>query len=346
MKRLTRNEARRRKSPTTMARVRREASVSGTVRLANAKESIPGSILTVGEIERRLENGEIFAEGTWDKRNLRAAGYDLRLARELLITPNEQGDKFIQYRRCQYRANRVILHPGEVAFVSSVESLRMPWDVVGTLGAKFSLASQGVLMLTGLSVDPGYGMIHAGNRDQQGKDDRRLHFLLANVGAKIVELTPGSERIATVQFTTVPEIEEKERFSQFGYSSQVEDRFFDPLEKAGAGLEFLTKLKRSSSDAEENMKKVNESVQILEERINGIENGSQQILMFGVYLSCITIIGVSIAAIFSVIGSIEVSLDWPNAFVFAVGILAIAGVTFTIFHQLKNVPFLSSQRDN
>ena len=75
----------------------------------------------------------------------------------------------------------------------------MEWDIAGNIGLKFSLAAQGLLVLTGMALDPGYGRQLDDNGVWIAMADQCLHFVLANVGPKPVVLTPGRERIAFLQ---------------------------------------------------------------------------------------------------------------------------------------------------
>src|SRR6266705_1195046 len=192
-----------------------------------SKSSKTGSLLCSDEITDRLNHRSIFCHGSWDPENIRGAAYDLRMAEDVLIVPYHSDSKSLQsirYNRGEKRPNRVILKPGDVAFVSTMEHFCMPWDLSGMLGSKFSLTSQGVLMLTGVCIDPGYGLALQNGR-WVPKDDERLHFLLSNVGHDDVYLTPGKERIATIQFFKILAPAKKD--SRIG-GTEVAQKFFDP----------------------------------------------------------------------------------------------------------------------
>jgi deoxycytidine triphosphate deaminase len=206
-----------------------------------------GSVLTADEIRELLRSGLIFKKDvngndTYDEGNLRAAAYDLRMANDQIIVPNpEDPGKPLRCRTGEHRTSTIILKPGDVALLSTRERLAMPWNIAGNLGLKFSLASQGILTLTGLFVDPGYGL---------DSDDARLHFLVANVGAKDVPLVPGKERIAAIQFIRVSGSTE-ERIPPPD-RSDVEREFFDPMSTTPpAGLDLFRTLENARQMIEE-----------------------------------------------------------------------------------------------
>ncbi len=50
----------------------------------------------------------------------------------------------------------LVVEPGEVVFVLSIERLELPVDMVAQLSPKRKMSQSGVLTLGGLTVDPGY----------------------------------------------------------------------------------------------------------------------------------------------------------------------------------------------
>src|ERR1700676_3917347 len=154
------------------------------------------AVLAHDEILKRLHNGELFRENSWDPANIRAAAYDLRIASDFIIVPDPNFPSGRRYRRGENREKPVILRPGEVAFFSTTERLCMPWDVSANIGIKFNYARRGILILTGLLVDPGFGMKRVDDV-WLAKQDERLHFLVANVGPNEIVMIPGKEKIAS-----------------------------------------------------------------------------------------------------------------------------------------------------
>jgi deoxycytidine triphosphate deaminase len=108
-----------------------------------------------------LRAEKIFKDKTWDEKNVRGAAYDLRVADDFLVVPSKDGPNgkgYRKYKKGEKRDTFIVLEPGDVAFISSYEKIHMPWTLAGNIGIKFGLARNGVLILTGLIVDPGYGM--------------------------------------------------------------------------------------------------------------------------------------------------------------------------------------------
>lgn len=164
------------------------------------------SVLAKDEILERLQTTnpeqQIFRPGTWQPGCVRGAAYDLRIAADYLVLPD--GSRF--WPGAPEPINRAYraafeLKPGEVAFVSSAECLWMPWDLAGNIAPKFRLALDGLLVMGGMLVDPGYGRLRRkGEHWVPRNEGERLHFQLANVGASSLEIVPEETTIAAIQF--------------------------------------------------------------------------------------------------------------------------------------------------
>jgi len=122
-----------------------------------------------------------------DPEFLKGAAYDLRVAKDGIILPS---GRRISPNEGE-RTSPIVLQPGETVLVTTLERIRMPRDLIGNMSVKADLARAGILALTGLIIDPGYGA---------NRNDGRLHFPLANLGGKAVVLEPGKTRLASVQF--------------------------------------------------------------------------------------------------------------------------------------------------
>jgi len=269
-----------------------------------------GAILAQSELQERLDRGEIFRPGSWDPANIRAAAYDLRVAEDFLIVP-EKGYKLgRRYQKGERRRRPVVLSPGEVAFLSTKEKLCMPWDVCANIGIKFGWARQGILVLTGLLVDPGFGLTEDGDGEWRPKNDERLHFLIANVGSNEVVLIPGKDKIVCLQFLHVSEPQVK-RYVQSG--EDMQDEFFSEKPSGEPGLVFFSHVTKAVED----MKRY-------EERLGALERGAHQLIYFGVFLVSASILAVAGTfalgcvesnIVFQRLGHIVQRLpsDWPRA---------------------------------
>ncbi|HEU5253427.1 MAG TPA: hypothetical protein VFU16_08915 [Solirubrobacterales bacterium] len=260
------------------------------------------SVLGRKEIKRRLKQGdrgceEIFRGETWDKDCLRSAAYDLRIAKTYLITPG--GTRYWPKGgpgHCKMTAP-FELKPGEVAFVSTVEKLVMPADLVGNIAPRFRRALEGILVMGGMLVDPGY--------------TGRLHFQLANVGNKPFTITPGRTSVAAIQF--LPVFEASSDLDRVPSSKHLLKQLFreevktEPLEQ----LAYFSGVK----DLKDEVKKLNKRIDDQEIALSSMHRSTEQLVVFGVFLVVITLFGIAIAALINSLsdGSVEEAKDTAAA---------------------------------
>lgn len=170
------------------------------------KTKIPlGSLLSGNTLVKALnKSNHIFQNESWTVRNIRGAGYDLRLAGDCLVYPSSSGER--QYSTVDNggpEVNYFTLRPGDSALISTIEKVCFDLDVAGMVGPKFSLASKGLLMLNGNAVHPGYGRrLDLESRRWLPEDDVRLHFIVANVGPDDITLRVG-DPVAHLQVYSV-----------------------------------------------------------------------------------------------------------------------------------------------
>ena len=289
--------------------------------------------LSESQIRKRLEAGELFRPGTWLDTSLRRAGYDLRIASDVMVVPQHPGEvPTLRYPEGTHRTEPIRLEPGDSALVSSEERLAVPFDVGGNLGGTFSLIAQGVLVLTGLLLDPGYGMHRAGGVVTPS-DNTRLHFLLACIGSDPVELQPG-DVVAAVQFFQVEPMPPGEPLGSPGGRS-LESRYFDPQAPARP-LVLFSAIRQARQEAEETdaqLKKlearVNTQVAEFDRRLAITEGGSKQVTMFGVFLVSVTLLGAALVALVDTVTSFETKSD--SEWAVAIAAMVIASATVVIF---------------
>lgn len=118
------------------------------------------SALSQVQILERL--GELFRPGTYDEAKVHHARYDLRLAKNLLMIPVGTTERQLvkdgdALGPAEYTGQTFTLQPGETAFLSPIEEFRMPHDLVGLLALRPKYAREGIILLSGQFVDPGYG---------------------------------------------------------------------------------------------------------------------------------------------------------------------------------------------
>lgn len=304
------------------------------------KTADSGSVLSYEEMKGRLLNGEIFRPGSWDLENIRSTAYDLRMADDLLVVPDPpEFPTGRRYHRGEKRTKEVILYPGDVAFVSTVERLCMPWNLSGTLGPKFSLTARGILILTGIFVDPGSGLICTADGKWEAKEDLRLHFFLANVGPEAVVLSPGKQKIAAIQFSKVAPTPHKQEVYSLGFEA-IDREFFDSKNRHEAGLVFfrnMADVRREVHEFSKQDEQYKQQIVQFEQRLSSLESGSNQILMFGVYLLCATILGTSMAVIFSLISNLKFEVDWTHAVVLCAALFSLGWIVRSFMKYLQPI---------
>jgi hypothetical protein len=194
-----------------------------------------------------------------------------------------------------------VLGSGDSALFSTRELFRMPHDVAGNVTVKNRLASEGLTLLSGLLIDPGYGL------DEQADDPAgcRLFLHVANIGADPILLRPGKDQIARVQFLPV-----------LGGSRVGRDKISPSRwsEQRRASLGFLTDLKNLKSDVELS------------------DNRSQQVVLFGFVVLAFALIGASFSTILSIATNESLNKrlhdTWPSssneAMIWVIVFLAVA----------------------
>ena len=270
-------------------------------------------VLGHNEIHNRLEKGEILRKGTWDPSCIKEASYALRVAPDGLMLEGETyppGKKFIE--------GSIVIKPGQIAVLSTMERINMPDDLVGKIGIRFEYACRGLSGLMGIQVDPLYG---------QGQDDERLYIRVANVSSDDIVIHVCAE-VFTLELQGVigsvpPPTEPREPMW-----SRIRDTL-DNLSKHSLS---------NASQIQGNLKNVEKQ---LETDIKGVRDYLQPLVMFGIYLIAITILGVALMVIVtgSDIPETEVPMwvrDWGwivllGTLSFAAIIVAAVGL-ITVFH--------------
>ena len=139
------------------------------------KEIAMSKVVTEDEIREWIKEKEVIQEG--DIACAEGIKYDFRL-----------GDKFLKAyfgRTMNYEIDlksaedkrRAVVEPGEVVFVLSKERLKLPPNVYVQLSPKRSLSQDGIELMGGLTIDPGY--------------EGYLVFGLRNVASTPFSLCPG-----------------------------------------------------------------------------------------------------------------------------------------------------------
>jgi dCTP deaminase len=105
-------------------------------------------LMSDGEIRAAIASGDLTLENFSDD-CLEAASYDMRVGDKLLISsePTE-----IDLSNC----GSAVLQPGVFALLTTYEKVRLSNAVAGHIGIKSYYTRKGIVMLTGLQIDPGF----------------------------------------------------------------------------------------------------------------------------------------------------------------------------------------------
>lgn len=239
------------------------------------------------EIHRRLSRGELMHQGTWVESNIRGASYDLRMASRRFVIVRNDGS-FDRVDNDHDDPTGRVLRPGDFALVSSQELLTLSARVAGCVGAKFDFIRQGMLVLTGINVDPGFGL----------RDPQPLHFLLANMSNKDLTLTPHFTKIATIQFHDLGDTGGRFAAAPLSNAGLLNAQFFDQAEKPDLALDLFNnlsevhQLKLASDRNTSVVDSMKAELDGLKGEVAGISQGANQIILFGVILLSATVSGV------------------------------------------------------
>src|SRR5262245_5668743 len=147
----------------------------------------------------RSSNG-IFREGSWDPNRVSGAGYELRMAGDLLVYPATPGDsEFAVIEEGTTEVPSITINPGDSALLSTVERFTNSFDITGVIGPKFRWAARGLLLLHGMIVHPGYGRQVDKDGNWSTKQNERLYLIVVNAGPRSIEIKR-DEPIAYAQF--------------------------------------------------------------------------------------------------------------------------------------------------
>jgi deoxycytidine triphosphate deaminase len=268
-----------------------------------------GAVLSSEEIEALCASSSPLIM-SFRAEGLKPAAYDVVIAKDGMITPDKQifepGDE------CGLP---LILEPGDTAFVSTNETFDMPGWLTGTISIKASLARQGVLLLTGLVVDPHYRK-GAGN-------DGKLHFTLANLGGETVVIEPHYTPVVTIQFIRTsgnPPERPATSVSHIWKNRQA-------LAQLTQGLGFIAELRNLRTELRETR-----------QRLERQSTLTEYALIAGLFLLATTILGVSAASILSAASEHGIVSDVKNAIPQSAGkrvflivmVLSVAWIVFSL----------------
>jgi len=146
------------------------------------------AVLTDARVKELVDSGWLVTKPTFDPSALESCSYDVRVGSWGVIGGSGQ-------ERDLTGEHGLELPPGGYAGLVSWERFKLPLDVFARLGAKRSYSYDGIILLTGSIVDPGY--------------EGHLLFGVYNASQKRYVLRRGA-KICTVVFERLPaEVERK-----------------------------------------------------------------------------------------------------------------------------------------
>jgi deoxycytidine triphosphate deaminase len=261
----------------------------------NADNVPVGGVLSDQAISDLVDSGTLIVNGTFEPDALQPASYDLKVARDEALVAGKRYPP----GSTDVLASRVVLAPGEAAMFSTKAMFRMPATVAGNVTVKNRIATEGLMLLSGLLIDPGYGEEIKGPGPTVLKAGCRLYLHVANIGKDAITINPETEAIARVQFLGVVG----------GTLTQPEIRRSQWIDQIQPSLGFLTELKD------------------LKEKWETTSNLVQYVVMLGFVVLGITLIGVSLSTILTLATNTELVRElravWPHS---ASGKVGLAGV--------------------
>jgi deoxycytidine triphosphate deaminase len=217
------------------------------------------------------ETEELIARDDFQLESLQPASYNPRIARDGLITP--EGDKFKPGCDGPW-PTKVVLYSGDAAMFSTVERFLMPANVAGNITVKNRQATNGLLLLSGLLIDPDYG---ADTRDDENPG-RRLYLHVANIGKEPITIEPG-QQIARIQFLHVCGGQRRSG-AQPDSPPRIEAADWNSQQQPSLG--FLTDLK------------------VLKEKVDNVSYQAQAVIVGGILVLAVTLLGLSLSTILSI----------------------------------------------
>jgi hypothetical protein len=221
-----------------------------------------GGVFSDCEIARRVADGQLIEQETFDPSRLRAAGYEVAV--EL---PPDQGEV-------------LRVRPGDTVVVRTREVFCMPEDVTARLSIKNDLARKGLVLFSGSMIDPGYR-----RRECKGVDGR-LHFHAVNLGAEPIDLVHDRTCLASIQFMGVVGEERKDR-------APIVPRLIHDQFNQGTVLWFSSELQKTSQRSQDLKREVDDLAAKLKESRKAVE----WVLLLGFFLLAATILGVTLQSL-------------------------------------------------
>ena len=237
-------------------------------------------ILSGDAIRNRLQDGQIFRQGTWHEDSIKEASYALRVANDGLLVGGQFYDPGVPHK-----GSYIAIEPAQMAILSTMERLNMPSDLLGKIGLRINPALKGLIGLMGIQVDPLYG---------QNQEDERLFIRVANIGNETVKFQHGDIVFTFELHEVVGEVKPPSP-SRMSTWARIKEQLATQDDSSWSNL---TQVKSEAVQLENRLRS----------EIKNIEDYLQPLVMFGIFLLAVTILGVALTVIVS-------GRDIPEAYV-------------------------------
>jgi dCTP deaminase len=190
------------------------------------------------ELIKKLANGSLVISPILSKEQIGAASIDLRLGNVALVVrargsshvdpmrekeSNTNGSRHVaEFRRMQkYERYEIpfnekfLLHPGSLVLMPTLEWVKLPQDLHGSVTARSTWAREGLSIATAIFVEPSYQGI--------------VTLELANLGEIPIAIYPGM-RVAQIAFSMVEGDTQRPKSGQFSLSFEPKQGNIAPKE--------------------------------------------------------------------------------------------------------------------
>jgi deoxycytidine triphosphate deaminase len=242
-----------------------------------------------------LDEGMLFKPGSWSRKSVRAAKYDLRLSGDLLIRP----DNVFVSTQHPGDGKPFVLEPGQTALISTMERLVVPPELAGIIGPRLATSDTGLYIFGGMLIDPGFGYVWNDAKDEWSAEGRPLVFHAANLGQKPVPMIPGIQRIASLSFITVDSPYDRKNFPQDLQTTSADELILEVRKEQDTrpyALGFLAELEK------------------LNTKVDKIDVGARQLNLFGTIVVLAALFGAIVSVLFGLTkdGGSQVDLTWGS----------------------------------
>jgi len=105
-------------------------------------------LMTDREIKEAINNEEIIMNN-FAEECLQPSSYDMRVGQKAILSGR---DLEINIQK----QGGIIIKPGQFAILTTYENIKMPPDITGHIGVKSYFTRKGLILLSGLQIDPGF----------------------------------------------------------------------------------------------------------------------------------------------------------------------------------------------